>query len=210
MKIVLSVELFCTLTTCLTVQDLEATMTTQELGTQDEQAPDVDETDIAHLAGVIDAAGTVTVHVTKNDRYSIGYQYSAVVELSRPANDDDPLIGKLLAYCDEYGVRYKLSEGFNDDEGGNSKSYRWVCNSPDNIERFLKPMLPFLVTEYESAVIMMEQIIPRMKDDLHTEKGGFYELMEFADVVRGSNPRRKRSDPKYNQDYFAETWSVSQ
>ena len=182
-------------------------MQSKQLQTQGEKTPDVDETDIAHLAGVLDATGTVTVRVTKNKRYSIGFQYSAVVELSRPANDDDPLLGKLLAYCDEYGARYKLSEAVN--ENG-SKSYRWVCNSPDNIERFLEPLLPFLVTEYESAVIMIEQIIPRMNDGLHTEKEGFYELMEFADVVRDSNPRNRRSDLKYDQDYFAEAWSVAE
>lgn len=182
-------------------------MKPKRLQTQGEKAPDVDDTDIAHLAGVLDAAGTVTVHVTKNKRYSIGYQYSAVVELSRPANDDDPLLGKLLAYCDEYGVRYKLSEGVNDD-GGGSTSYRWACNSPDNIGRFLEPILPYLVTEYESAVLVLEQIIPRMEDGLHTEKAGFYELMEFADAVRHSNPRSRRQDLKYDQDYFAEEWSV--
>jgi len=168
----------------------------------------VDKTDIAHLAGVLDAAGTVTVRITKNKRYSIGYQYSAMVELSRPANDDDPLLGKLLTYCDEYGARYKLSE--QSDHDGKGKSYRWRCNSPDNIERFLEPMLSYLVTEYESAVIMIEQIIPRMEDGLHTEKGGFYELMEFADAVRKSNPRSRRSDLQYDQDYFAETWSVAE
>jgi len=168
----------------------------------------MDETDIAHLAGVLDAAGTVTVRITKNKRYSIGYQYSAIVELSRPANDDDPLLGKLLAYCDEYGARYKLSEQSGGD--GESKSYRWRCNSPDNIGRFLDPLLPYLVTEYESAVIMIEQIVPRMEDGLHTEKEGFYELMEFADAVRDSNPRSRRRDLKYDQDYFAEAWSVAE
>lgn len=184
-------------------------MQPKQLQTQDRKPLDVDETDIAHLAGVLDAAGTVMVHVTKNKRYSIGYQYSAVVKISRPANDDDPLLGKLLAYCDENGVRYKLSKDSNK-EDSDSKSYRWVCNKPDDIERFLEPLLPFLVSEYESAVIMIEQIIPRMKDGLHTEKEGFYELMEFADTVRESNPRRRSPGLKYDQDYFAETWSVAE
>jgi len=180
----------------------------KRLLTQGEKTPDVDDTDIAHLAGVVDAIGTVTVRVTKNERYSIGYQYSAVVQISRPANDDDPLLGKLLAYCDEYGAKYKLTEESDDD--GKGESYRWMCNSPDDIERFLDPLLPHLVTEYESAVIMIEQILPRIEDSLHTEKRGFYELMEFADMVRESNPQRRSPELKYDQDYFAEAWSVAE
>lgn len=168
----------------------------------------MDETDLAHLAGVIDAIGTVTVRVSKSERYSIGYHYQAVAQVSRPANDDDPLLGKLLAYCDEYGAGYKLTEVSDDDGGG--ISYRWACNSPDDIERFLEPLLPFLVTEYESSVLMIEQILPRMEDGLHTEKEGSYELMEFADIVRASNPRRRSPELKYDQDYFAEAWSVAE
>jgi hypothetical protein len=183
-------------------------MQPKNLQTQGEKAPDVDDTDIAHLAGVIDAIGTVTVRVTKNERYSIGYQYSAVVQISRPANADDPLLGKLLAYCDEYGAKYKLTEESDDD--GKGESYRWACNSPDSIERFLEPMLPYLVTEYESSVIMIEQILPRIEDGLHTEKQGLYELMEFADMVRETNPRRRSPELKYDQDYFAEAWSVAE
>lgn len=89
-------------------------------------------------------------------------------------------------------------------------SYRWACNSPDDIERFLEPLLPFLVTEYESSVLMIEQILPRMEDGFHTEKEGFYELMEFVDIVRASNPRRRSPELKYDQDYFAEAWSVAE
>jgi hypothetical protein len=71
-------------------------------------------------------------------------------------------------------------------------------------------MLPYLVTEYESSVIMIEQILPRIEDGLHTEKQGLYELMEFADMVRETNPRRRSPELKYDQDYFAEAWSVAE
>jgi hypothetical protein len=70
----------------------------------------MDDKNIAHLVGVLDAVGIVTVHVSKNDKYSIGYQYQAVARIIRPIDENDPILGKLLAYCDENGIKYSLSE----------------------------------------------------------------------------------------------------
>lgn len=167
----------------------------------------MEDTEIAHLAGVFDAIGTATVHITKNDRYTIGYQFQAILRLIRPKDDSDPLMGKLMAYCDENGVRYSISEkshGANQD----TESYEWVCKNPESIRRFLEPMVPYFVTNYEGAVLMLEQVIPRMEDNQHQEKGGFYELMGIADQLRRSN--RRGPDVKYDQDYFAEKWSLSE
>lgn len=180
-------------------------METQQLQTRGGSNPDMEDTEIAHLAGVLDAVGTVSVHVSKNDRYSIGYQYQAVVRVIRPMDDNDPLMGKLMAYSDELGVKHSISEKSHGPDS-DSKSYEWFCKNPESIRRFLEPMLPYLVTQYEKAVIMLEQIVPRIEDGLHREKQGFYELMEFADMIREDN--RRGTELKYTQDYFAEEWSI--
>lgn len=182
-------------------------METQQLQTRGEPIPDVEDTEIAHIAGVLDAVGTVSVHVSKNDKYSIGYQFQGVVRIIRPMDDNDPIMGKLMAYCDEEGVKYSVSEkshGPNRD----SQSYELMVKNPDSIRRFLEPMLPYLVTQYEKAVVMLEQIVPRLEDGLHREKSGFYELMEFADMIRQDN--RRGTELKYTQQYFEDEWSVTQ
>jgi len=182
-------------------------MDTQQLQTRGKHSPDVNDTEIAHLAGLLDAVGTVTVHVSKNDKYSIGYQYQAVVRVIRPMDDNDPILGKLLAYCDENGVKYSLSETSHGKDW-DSKSYEWLCKNPESIRRFLEPMLPYLVTQYKRSVIMLEQIVPRMEDGLHLKKEGFYELMEFADMIRDGNTRG--TERKYDQESFGEEWSIGE
>jgi len=179
----------------------------QELRTRGEDTPDVEETEIAHLAGVLDAIGTGTGHISKNDKYSIGYQYQAVVRIIRPMDESDPLMGKLMAYCDELGVKTSISE-VSQGPDADTRSHKLHINNPQSLRRFLEPMVPYLVTKYKSAVIMLEQIIPRLEDGLHLEKDGFYELMEFADMIREDH--RRGTEVKYDQDYFKEEWSVSQ
>lgn len=179
-------------------------MTAQTSNARGNQYPDVEDTEIAHLAGLLDAVGTVTVHVSKNDKYSIGYQFQAVVRIIRPMDDDDPLLGKLMAYCDENGIKYSISEKSHGPDK-DSKSYEWFCKNPESIRRFLEPMLPYLVTQYEKVVVMLEQIIPRIEDGLHREKEGFIELMEFADMIRDS---RRGTEVKYTKGYFEEEWSI--
>jgi hypothetical protein len=179
----------------------------QQLQPRGEDNPDVEENEIAHLAGVLDAVGTVTVHVSKNDKYSIGYQYQAVVRIIRPMDDSDPIMGKLMAYCDELGVRTSISEKSHGPDR-DSQSYELHIKNPDSIRRFLEPMVPYLVTKYEPVVIMLEQIVPRLEDGLHRNKEGFYELMEFADMIREDN--RRGTELKYTQSYFEDEWSIAQ
>lgn len=179
----------------------------QTLSTQGTNNPDMEDTDIAHLAGFIDAAGSVTVHVSKNESYRLGYVYKPVVTASRPFGESDALLGKLLDYADQKGIKYTLSENTHTKEG-DRKSHKFLCKDPESIRRFLEPMLPYLVANYEPALIMLEQIVPRMEDGLHLEKDGFVDLMEFADVLR-SNERQKAKN-KYNQQYFANEWSIAQ
>jgi len=47
-----------------------------------------------------------------------------------------------------------------------------------------------------------------MEDGFHLKKEKFYELMEFADMIRDGNTRG--TERKYNQEYFKEEWSITQ
>lgn len=167
----------------------------------------MEETDVAHLAGVFDAVGTITVHISKNSRYTIGYQYQAVVRMVRPKDDSDPLMGKVMAYCEENGVQYSISEKTQTNHE-TSKSHELFIKNPESIRRFLEPMMPYFVTQYDRAGIMLAEIIPRIEDGKHQTKEGFYELMRFADALR--SPDRKGPEPKYTQEYFEDEFSIGE
>lgn len=162
----------------------------------------MEDAQIAHLAGLFDAVGGITVHVTKSSNYAVGYRYQPVLRLNR-STADEALIGKLIAYCEDQSVQFSLSE--KDKTGdGDTTSYEWTVKDPVHIERFLEPMMPYLVSRYEEASLMLEIIVPAVKKGAHREKEGFYELMDVADRLRSS--ARYGPDVKYTKDYFADEW----
>ena len=154
----------------------------------------MNDTQTAHLAGVFDAAGAVTAHITKRDRYSIGYEFRPLVRVQRP-HRHVPLIGKLDEYAEQQSVGGLVEE--------TSSGYEFEVYGPEDISNFLEPLVPYLVTNYEPAQIMLQEIVPAVEDDKHLTKQGFYELVGVVEELRESTAR---SDSRYTQEYFADEW----
>lgn len=153
---------------------------------------------IAHLAGVFDVSGTITVSVAKNDSYRIGYSYKPMITLKRRQQEFNPVIGKAMAYAEDEGVRYHMKEESSDE------NVVFNVTEPESIRRFLEPMMPYFVNRFEAAKLMIEVVVPSVKDDKHLEKESFVEMVEVADVIRDAN----KTDSKYTADYFEEEWSM--
>ena len=162
-------------------------------------------TQTAHLAGVFDSAGSIRLRVKKDSDYTLGYTLRPKLRLGRPT-DEDPVLGKLLAYCDENGVKYSIIESNKRDDG--TSAIKWVVTDPDSIEQFLEPMMDYLVTNYFRAEMMLDVILPAIRDGKHTNKEDFYELVGLADELRDDQTARK--DAKYTQEYFEDKWSITQ
>jgi len=161
------------------------------------------EPDLIHLAGVFDAIGVITVSISKKDSYKVGYEITPIVRITSSRNDNRVLMGKIIEYCDQQGVRYGITEKENTSD---AKSDKIEIKRTESIQRFLEPILPSLVAKFEEATIMLEEIIPRIEDDKHRSKEGVYELMEFADMIRGTNKRGPTL--KYDQAYFKKEWDL--
>lgn len=160
----------------------------------------MEEIEVAHLAGFFDAVGNIGVNIKKDDRYKLGYIMRPVIRLSR-SNEDDPIFGKMMEYCEDEGVvNYNVSETEND--------IRWFTRDKNDIERFLEPLMPHLVSSYRRAELMIGVIIPSMKDKKHLEKDTFYEMVGVVEEMRNQKPNTP--DMKYDQEHFAEEWSVVQ
>jgi len=158
----------------------------------------VQQDQIAHLAGAFDVGGNVSVKIDQADRYKIGYRMLPLLSFTRPSNED-PILGKLMSYCSEQGVRYRLMETSND-------GAKLHITDPNSIEGFLEPLREYLVTKYVKSEVMLQKILPAIRDDQHKTKEGFYELMGAVDELRAGNKGR---DPKYTKTYFAKQWSLS-
>lgn len=151
----------------------------------------------ANIAGLIDGAGAITAHIAKDEKYSVGYRFSPVVSIFRHPTDEATL-GKLDAFAEEHGIHYRV-----DDQGQTIAFKVWHL---DSIERFLEEIYPWLVTKHEAATIMLEEVIPRMRNDRDKDREGFLELVEFADILRDTN--RQGPEATYTMDYFKEEWEL--
>lgn len=182
-------------------------METQNVTQDATESHSMEDDHIAHLAGVFDIAGIITVHISKDSDYAVGYNLQPLCRISHPIDDDDPLMGKIVAYCDEEDIAYSLTEASHG-EGREGKSHRLEIKRPEDIRNFLEPMMPYLVSNYEQAVIMLEEILPRIEESHHREEQGFYELMAYADAIRSTS--RHGSRMKYTQEYFADEFSIAE
>lgn len=153
----------------------------------------MDDVQIAHLAGVFDAAGNLTVHIAPRDGYELGYEYRPLVRLNRNKKDS-ALIGKFDHYAQEQGIHPSIEEKENHLE--------YEVYGPENIRAFLEPLLPHLVSKYELTLLMVDEILPAVEENEHLTKQGFYDLMGPADVIRKETTHGP--DPKYTQEYFAD------
>lgn len=156
----------------------------------------MEETEVAHIAGFIDGAGQITAHVHKAADYKIGYTFSPAI-IIHLSNHEETMLGKLDAYCEDNFVEYKANEQ-------QSGSFRWQIFNPDGILRFLEPLYPHLVSRHYEATLMMEEVIPAVKENKDKNKQGFYELVKIADELRSVTSYGQ--DPKYTQEFFADEW----
>lgn len=155
----------------------------------------MDEMLVAHLAGVFDGVGSITVHVSKDTNYAAGYRVRPMLRLHRSASDE-ALLGMMDSYCEEHGVQYSLNEKTRE----NSDTLQWVVKDPPSIRRFLEPLAPLLVSKHEEAHVMLEEVLPRIEEGDHRTEQGILGLMPYVDELHESS--RYGADSKYTEAYF--------
>lgn len=175
-------------------------MNTEDV-TQEQPLHDgMNDVELAHLAGVVEGGATITAKVNKNSKYRIGFQAAVLIRFQQ-AGDDSILMGKFLAYCDEYGVTVDRRE--REMDSGRSRHIAEIIHQ-DSVRKFLEPLLPYLTERYEQVTLILEELLPRLEDGQHTSKQGLYDLMPLVEQIRRSNQLQR--DYKYDQEYFAEEW----
>lgn len=162
----------------------------------------MDDTLVAHLAGVFDGVGSITVHVSKDDNYAAGYRVRPMLRLHRSASDE-ALLGMVDAFCEAHGVQYSLNEKTREQ----SDTLQWVVKDPASIRRFLEPLVPHLVSKYDDAHIMLDEVLPRIEDGDHRTERGILGLMPYVDHLHES--ARYGSDSKYTEGYFRKEFAPS-
>lgn len=157
------------------------------------------EHDVIYLAGLLDGVGSFEVNVSPHDNYATGFRFEPKIRITL-RESDTAVLGLLDEYCEEVGVQYSVEERKSGD------SVRFVIQDPDHIIRFVQPLGDYLIRKHENARIMLNEILPQVKDGKHQSKEGIYELMEHVEKLRAGTGR----NPKYNQAWFKEEWDLSE
>ncbi|MFB6301658.1 MAG: hypothetical protein ABEH78_02170 [Haloferacaceae archaeon] len=166
----------------------------------------MDDVDVAHLAGVFDAAGRLTTRVRQADT-AVGYRLDPLVRLRRPSSER-ALLGKLAAYCRGRDVRYDIVEDTAGAADG-LDTWRLEITDPESVRDFLEPMAPYLVARRTPAAILLDKIVPVLVDGGEPTKTEFHRLVGYADKLRaheaaaGGGPE---SEPQYTQEFFEDLW----
>lgn len=156
------------------------------------------ERNLIYLAGLIDGVGSFEVNVSPHDNYATGFRFEPKIRIGLHESDT-AVLGMIDEYCEEVGVDYSV------DDRKASETVRIEVQGPDQIYRFVDPLGEYLIREYEAAWVMLNEILPAVKDGKHQSKQGLYELMEYVEELRSVVGRGR--EPKYTQEWFAEEWA---
>jgi hypothetical protein len=157
----------------------------------------VKESDVIYLAGLVDGLGSFEVNVSSHPDYATGYRFEPKFRMNL-RESDAAVLGMLDEYCDEVGVNYSI------ETRSDSDLQRFIVQDPCDITNFVNPFGDYLIRRYEAAVIMLNDILPEVKDGKHTTKQGLLELMESADKLRESMNRNRET--KYTKEWFEKEW----
>jgi hypothetical protein len=121
------------------------------------------EKELAWLAGFIDGEGTIAIERSKSPSAKDGYLYSPSVSLYN-TNSDSIKHAELI--IKKVGVESKTLEDRRGDYVG--ASYHLRVRGQENVETFLKALLPFLVLKKSMAEVVLEFV------SLRREQGSEY------------------------------------
>jgi len=154
------------------------------------------------MAGLFDAEGSITGSVTKSGSCKINYEFAPRLKLTQVR--EKTLLRHIFdQYAEVIGFSYSIHQRPGRDKEQPTEEVD-IC-SADDIEAFLRPLVPLLYEKRRQALIMVDEILPRYRDGVHHTKRGFVEMMEWKEKLDEAKPM-DREDRKYTVEYFEDLW----
>jgi len=153
------------------------------------------------MAGLFDAEGYIYVGVNESESHSNSHQMFPALAMKQV--QEKTLLQHIFdRYSEVAGISYTLHEETR--VGRQPVDIATICRS-DDLEGFLRPLIPLLYEKRRQALIMVDEILPRYRDGLHHTKRGFIEMMEWKEKLDDAKPMDKE-DRKYTVEYFEDLW----
>lgn len=153
--------------------------------------------DHQYVGGLFDAEGCLKAGPLKTDNVKIGYSVFPQTVIS---NQDEGIMTLLREWSESIGVECKF---YRNSKGEYDDTFTFQIQRLDDVERFLEELYPHLVIKREQARILLEDIIPLVRNGAHLKKQGFLEVMHHIDRL---NEGKGGNRGKYDLEYFEKEW----
>jgi len=157
----------------------------------------------SYVAGLFDAEGVVSPVISKKNNSSVNHHIDSRCRITQ--HENDPLIEKLRAFCDELNVESHVYHQTYPDKENRSPTFQFDITGNHNVRQFLSQIQPYLVVKNQQSEIMTSEIIPRLMASEHSTRRGFLKVMHHIDQL---NALKGGNRGKYNLEYFEDLWGM--
>lgn len=147
-----------------------------------------------YVAGAFDGSGMITLNIGEDPSRATGYMMSITAGITI-SNPDIRIKPNFIQYFQKHGFEPGISE--RDDR------LEIRFSSIDGVERFIEKVGADTTYLYSLCELFYSQLIPAFKDQYHTTKEGFLDMLRAYEEIA---PERKRA--KYTTDYFNQEWDI--
>jgi hypothetical protein len=124
----------------------------------------------SYMAGVVDSIGNFSSSTTKNDEVGIGYHLKVRFTLRRAPDTVENMFSEWLT---ERGIFHDIHRGV------------LRVHKKDDLEQLCIILQPFVVETIEDTQLMLEEILPRLRNERHLTEEGLVETMYYTEQLSG-------------------------
>ena len=156
----------------------------------------------SYQAGFVDGEGSLSAKVRRNEDSVLDHSVAASFSIKHTEYDE--VVEHLTTFCDEIGVDYTVRYAKKENEN-HSDQFIFRISKRGDLKKYLTELKPHLVLKKPQADIMLDEIMPRLDRNEHTNRRGFLRVMYWVDKL---NERKGGLRGKYNLEYFEDLWGM--
>ncbi len=149
-----------------------------------------------YVAGSFDGSGMVSLSINEQAVNKTGYgmNINARIAISHPDIRVKP-----------YFIKYFQSHDLDPSISEQQDRLEIRFSSIDSVEKFIKKIGGNTTYLYSLCELFYSQLIPAFKDQYHTTKKGFADMVRAYEEVAPERPRAK-----YTTEYFQQEWDIEE
>lgn len=146
----------------------------------------------SYVAGAFDAKGMITLLISEQPANATGHGMSVSARITISHSDI-----RVKPHFIRYFQKHNLEPSISDSE----ECLNIRFDSIKDVEKFVEIVGKNAIYLFELCELFHVQLIPAFKDQYHTTKDGFLDMLRAYEEVAPERPRAK-----YTTEYFEEKW----